>query len=84
MNKYAECDSLTLGLRGLVLMADNAPVDVAGFARLNGLSEKQARGLMRTYEKCGYARRTSQREIYVPTQLAIELVGQVGPADRLN
>lgn len=84
MDKNGDLDSLTVGLRALAILADNAPVDVAGFAKLNCVSEEEARKLMRAYETYGYAQRTTHREIYILTQLARDLVGRVGPGDRLN
>ncbi|WP_404479960.1 hypothetical protein [Novosphingobium sp. BL-52-GroH] len=84
MNKNGGLESLAVGLRALAVLADNAPVDVAGFAKLNCVSEDEARRLMRTYEKCGYARRTSDQEIYILTQLARDLIGQPEPGDRLH
>jgi DNA-binding IclR family transcriptional regulator len=84
IDKDGDLDALTLGLRALAVLADNAPIDVAGFAKLNCVSEEEARKLMQTYEKYGYARRTSHREIYILTKLARDLVGQAGPGERLN
>lgn len=84
MNKNGDLESLSVGLRALAVLADNAPVDVAGFAKLNRVSEDEARRLILTYEKCGYACRTANQEIYIPTQLARELIGQARPGERLH
>jgi len=84
MNKNGDLEALAAGLRALAVLADNAPLDIAGFAKLSGLTEDEARQLMHTYENCGYARRTQGHEIYVLTQLARDLVGQAAPDSRLH
>lgn len=84
MNRYGEQDFLTVGLRALAVLADNAPLDVAGFAKLNSLPEEAARGLIHTFVTSGYARQMDDPELYVLTSLARSLIGLAGPGDLLN
>ena len=70
----AEIEELRIGLRALSVLARNAPLDLADFARLNDLTQPDAAGIVAVFESFGYVRLLVEQALLEATPMALALV----------
>ena len=78
-----ESDSLRIGLRALATLGRAAPLDLAGFAGLTGMSKSTGKHVLALFESHGYARRVPGGSIFVLTRMGLDLLGETSAAGRL-
>lgn len=78
-----DSETLRVGLRALATLGRAAPLDLAGFSGLTGLTPATGRSFLGVFESHGYARRVPGGSIFVLTKLGLDLLGGGNPAGRL-
>ena len=74
MFSSAEIEELRIGLRALSVLARNAPLDLADFARLNDLPQPDAAEIVAVFESFGYVRLHVEQALLEVTPMALSLV----------
>ena len=70
----AETEELRIGLRALCVLARNAPLELAEFAKLNDLPQHDAAEIVAVFESFGYVRLLVEQELLEITPMAFALV----------
>ena len=78
-----DSESLRTGLRALATLGRAAPLDLAAFAGLTGLTLAAGSSFLGVFESHGYARRVPGGSIFVLTRLGFDLLGEGNAAGRL-